>query len=173
MPRYRIERIIVIAREEVAPDEQGAQGKAKQRDLPLGPGWRLVQQLEEKVIELSLEECVGIAKNLLEPEVSASCHSEDHAVEVKTFNATPHIARLYLSEDDDGLLTLLDERYAADEGREAIVETAEEYDSRVADMLAYTRISRQGFTCEIDEDQFKAWLAEHRPDLLQKWNQEE
>jgi len=173
MPRYRIERTIVIAREEVTGDEQGAQEQAKKRDLPLGPGWRLVQQLDEKVIALSLEECVGIAKDLLEPEVSASCHSDDHAVEVKAFNGTPHIARLFLSGDDDGLLAFLDERYAADEGREAIVETAEEYDAGVAEMLAYTRVSRQGFTCEIDEDQFKAWLAVHRPDLLQKWNEEE
>ena len=114
---------------------------------------------------------------LLTPKVTASCHSDDYRVEVESFDATTWFA----TADDEAITRLREKGYGQSYMADTVAEEAAEYDERVAALFTYLETVNGGrrggdpigFECYVDEDEAEAWVAAHRPHLIEQWKKEE
>lgn len=115
----------------------------------------------------------GFEPKLLEPKVTASCHSDDHVVEVKRFDATLWFAQA----SDDELWALREENYGGDYAADSVAEFIVAYDPQVQAMFAHNDLlpgsaELRGFECYVYEQEAEAWIAQHRPNLLAEQEEE-
>jgi hypothetical protein len=109
----------------------------------------------------------GYDPHLLQPRVTASCHSDDFMVEVKEFDATLWFAQA----EDDELRALRSEGYSGNSASDSVAEFMATYDSSVQAMFDHNdrsprSVELRGFECSVHEVQAEAWIAQHRPHLL-------
>lgn len=116
----------------------------------------------------------GSDPKLLEPTVTASCHSDDHVVEVKHFDAT-----LFFAQASDEELELLgDEGYGGGYAADSVAEFMAAYNREVQAMFDHNEglprsVELRGFECYVNEEEAEAWIAQHRPHLLAEKEEEE
>ena len=103
-----------------------------------------------------------------EPEVTAEVHSDDHVYERK-FVANPWLEQASDSEILDLLECGCRGDYAADE-------VAQFCDDQkpVAEVFKYIEARKdQGFEVSVNEEELRAWLAKHRPSVLEHEDDDE
>jgi hypothetical protein len=116
---------------------------------------------------------------LLVPKVTASCHSDDYAVVVESFDATPWFADPDTTDED--ITSLKEEGYGGDYTADEVAREAAAYDERVAELFTYLDIVNGhrrggdpcGFGCYVNEDEAETWVAAHRPRLIEQWEKDE
>ena len=117
------------------------------------------------------------AEALLLPQVTASCHTDDHRVVIEKFDATLWFA----TADDEDIERLRDSEWGHDYIADSVAEDAAEYDGKVKEMFTYLDIVNDqrrggdpiGFEVEVSADEAMAWVKEHRPHLYSRWMLEE
>lgn len=98
--------------------------------------------------------------------ISAETYTDDHRIEVKSFDATPW----FEEASDEEIEQLIAEEYGGNYTADSVAEKACEYDQCVADMFTYLEalprgIDLRGFECHVDEEQARAWIAANRPHI--------
>jgi hypothetical protein len=102
--------------------------------------------------------------------VTASCHSDDYRVEIKSFDATPWFEQA----DDETLLNLYEEEFGGDYSADEVARFCSDTSGEVEALFTYLEIVNEnrgagrdaiGFECYVDEDQARAWLQLHRPSV--------
>lgn len=104
---------------------------------------------------------------LLQPKVTASCYSDDHIVEVPCFDATLWCTQATAAE----LRALRNEGYGGDYAADDVAEFMVDCNPSVQAVFDHNAtlpqsIELRGFECHVNEEQFEAWIAQHRPYLL-------
>lgn len=104
---------------------------------------------------------------LLEPQVTASCYSDDHMVEVPCFDVT----LWFTQASDDELRALRDEDYGGDYTADSVAEFIADCNPDVQAVFDHNALLPQsfelrGFECHVNEEEAEAWIARHRSHLL-------
>lgn len=129
----------------------------------------LVAYIDEVPLDPEYLEQNGYGPKLLEPKVTASCYSDDHVIEVGKFDATPWFAQA----DDDELRALQDEDYGGDSTSDSVAEFMATYNRRVQAVFDHNdslpeSVELRGFECHVQRQEAEAWIAKHRPHVIQE-----
>ncbi len=114
----------------------------------------------------------NIDLELLEPPVTATCYSDDHAVEVECFDATLWFAR----GTDEDIQKLQAESYRGCSMADNVAVFIASYDARVQAMFDHNEalpetVEVRGFECHVQQAEARKWIHQHRPHLLNDWQE--
>lgn len=167
------DRFIALAQEFFSPLE----GKIDETSSPVQPSALLRGaahrfQAARRFLEEGrsiLEMLPRLDLRLLEPRITASCHSDDYVIEVEKFDAT----LWFMQASDEDIRALQSEAYGGDETADTVAELAASYDMQVQAMFEHNHAlsvgtELRGFSCYVDETEAESWLTIHRPHLVQK-----
>ena len=127
----------------------------------------LVAYLSKTPLDARLPVHDGVDPALLEPTVTASCHSDDYAVEVHDFDATG----FFTQASDEELRQLREEGFGYGYAADAVAVYVASHDREVQAMFDHnaalpSNVELRGFECYVNEKEAVAWLARHRPSVL-------
>jgi len=130
-------------------------GNIQKVELPPGIGF------EELVAEAMCADYVDFGG------ISAECHSDDRVVEVE-FDAT----RWFQEASVDDILDLARCGWRGDIPSDQVAIKMADVNEEIAEMFEYVHIvgkrTTMGFECSVNEDDAMSWLADNRPDVLNK-----
>jgi hypothetical protein len=103
---------------------------------------------------------------LLEPRVTASCHSDDFLAEAKNVDVT----LWFTQATDEELQALRDERYGGDYTAYSVAEFIASDNPQVQAIFDHNAmlsesVELRGFECYVNEEEVEAWIVRHRPHL--------
>ena len=93
--------------------------------------------------------------------IRATIHSDDYAAKAD-FDATPWLT----TATDSQIEQLMKCDFGGDYAADAVAHWTR--DGRVAGVLRYAELAGTGFECHVDADAAEAWIAKHRPHLVNR-----